>query len=242
MNSLYTLGVRQTSSIQADLEKIRNGDSSAALLGQVAASLSALNRTVDNLDTMAKREMIQAKKEKGQMRVEKFRSDYLDLKRQLDAAKAQAETERTNAQRSELFAVYSGNPITPSDARRRVAPSGLNGTMDSVSESPFQQAPNMPSTSLREDHVLREHTFMQNANSQLDDFLAQGKEVLDNLVDQRNVLKGTHKRLLDTAHTLGLSRDVIGWIEKRSKQDLIIFCVGAVFTFFCFYWIWRWFG
>lgn len=33
MNSLYTLGVRQTNSIQADLERLRNGDTSAALLG-----------------------------------------------------------------------------------------------------------------------------------------------------------------------------------------------------------------
>lgn len=46
-------------------------------------------------------------------------------------------------------------------------------------------------------------------------FIAQGREVLDNLVDQKNVLKGTQKRLLDAANTLGLSREVIGWIERR---------------------------
>lgn len=34
-------------------------------------------------------------------------------------------------------------------------------------------------------------------------------------MDQRNMLKGTQKRLLDAAHTLGFSRDVIGWIERR---------------------------
>lgn len=33
MNSLYTLGVRQSSSIQADLERMRSGDTSASLLG-----------------------------------------------------------------------------------------------------------------------------------------------------------------------------------------------------------------
>lgn len=33
MNSLYTLGVRQTNSIQADLERLRTGDPSASLLG-----------------------------------------------------------------------------------------------------------------------------------------------------------------------------------------------------------------
>lgn len=29
------------------------------------------------------------------------------------------------------------------------------------------------------------------------------------------MLKGTQRRLLDTANTLGLSRNVIGWIERR---------------------------
>jgi Golgi SNAP receptor complex protein 2 len=33
MNSLYTLGVRQTNSIQADLERLRTGEASASLLG-----------------------------------------------------------------------------------------------------------------------------------------------------------------------------------------------------------------
>lgn len=79
-----------------------------------------------------------------------------------------------------------------------------------MSESPF----NLPPSS-REAYALHEHTALQETESQLDIFLAQGQEILGNLVDQRNMLKGTHKRLLDAAHTLGLSRDVIGWIERR---------------------------
>jgi Golgi SNAP receptor complex protein 2 len=68
---------------------------------------------------------------------------------------------------------------------------------------------------LREDHALREHSFIGTTSQQLDDMLAQGRAALDDLVDQRNVLKGTQRRLLDAANTLGLSRDVIGWIERR---------------------------
>ena len=49
----------------------------------------------------------------------------------------------------------------------------------------------------------------------MDEFIAHGRAVLDDLKDQRSVLKGTQKRLLDAANTLGLSRDVIGWIERR---------------------------
>jgi Golgi SNAP receptor complex protein 2 len=49
----------------------------------------------------------------------------------------------------------------------------------------------------------------------VDEFIAAGRAALDGLVDQRSVLKGTQRRVLDAAHTMGLSRDVIGWVERR---------------------------
>ena len=94
----------------------------------------------------------------------------------------------------------------------------------------------------RDAYALHEHSFTQNTSSQLDDFFAQGREVLDNLVDQREMLKGTKRRLLTAANTLGLSRDVIGWIERRSTQDMYIFVGGAIFTFVCFFLIWYYLG
>ena len=84
-----------------------------------------------------------------------------------------------------------------------------------MSESPFRAATPDPLYQTREQHGLREHSFIQNTDSQLDMFIAQGQEVLNNLVDQKNILKGTQKRLLDAANTMGLSREVIGWIERR---------------------------
>jgi golgi SNAP receptor complex member 2 len=74
-----------------------------------------------------------------------------------------------------------------------------------------------------EEHALHEHSFLQGVDSHLDDFLAQGREVLDNLVDQRAVLKGTQRRLRDAANTLGLSRDVISWIDRRRCVQYLLF-------------------
>lgn len=37
------------------------------MLGQISASLAAMHRTIDDYDSMAKREMIKAKQEKAQM-------------------------------------------------------------------------------------------------------------------------------------------------------------------------------
>ena len=191
---------------------------------------------------MIKREIIKAKQEKGQMyvprphpcpqlttfrRVQKFRTDYADLKSQFERIKnevrssvhlisrATACPQRAASQRNELLGAPSGiHSPSASDARRRFAPT----TSSQHSESPFRTP--TPLSNLREHHALDEHSFIQSTEARLDEFLAQGREVLDNLVDQRNVLKGTQRRLLDAANTLGLSRDVIGWIERRRYASL----------------------
>ncbi|EIW82803.1 hypothetical protein CONPUDRAFT_101153 [Coniophora puteana RWD-64-598 SS2] len=254
MNSLYTLGVRQTNSLQADLDRLRGGDTSASLLGQISASLAAMQRTVDDYDAMARREMIKAKQEKAQMRVQKFRADYNDLRTQFERLK-----NHQNTQRSELLhAQTSGQsqPFSPgaSDARRRFAPSQSHSQSQHQpfsqesqhSESPFSASGSMGmgmgNSALRETHALHEHTFLHETETRLDEFLAQGREVLDSLVDQRAVLKGTQRRLLDAANTLGMSREVVGWIERRSTQDMYIFFGGAVITFVCFFFIWKYLG
>jgi len=129
------------------------------------------------------------------------------------------------SQRAELINA-SGTPNYPSDTRRRfqttVPPSTLHPDLrpthahasEQVSESPFRSLSPYANHD-REFRALDEHSFIQNTENRLDEFLAQGRAVLDNLVDQKKMLKGTHKRLLDTANTLGLSRQVIGWIERR---------------------------
>ncbi|KAF7321668.1 Protein transport protein BOS1 [Mycena kentingensis (nom. inval.)] len=250
MNSLYTSGTRQVNSLQADLERLRSGDNSAALLGQISASLAAMNRTIDDYDAMAKREMIKAKQEKAQMRVQKFRTDYHELRSQFDQLKTQAATEQVAQQRADLITGASAS-ASASDTRRRFQTTpgehstlhpGLRPQGEQHAESPFRTPTPQPSFGTREQHALREHTFIQNTDTRLDDFLAQGREVLDNLRDQRTMLKGTQRRLLDAANTLGLSRDVIGWIERRSTQDMYIFFAGAIFTFFMFYLIWKYLG
>ncbi|KAH8981506.1 golgi SNAP receptor complex member bos1 [Lactarius hatsudake] len=242
MNSLYTLGVRQSSSIQADLERLRGGDASASLLGQISASLAGMSRTIDDYDSMARREIIKAKQEKATSRVQKFKSDYAEFRKEFERIKE----ERTAAQRTELFSTSTGTPLTPGAGRRRFA-TGASTSMqsDTAPENPFRANGSGAHAYLgasREAHALHEHDFIRGTETRLDEFLAQGREVLDNLVDQRTMLKGTQRRLRDAANTLGLSRDVVGWIERRSMQDMYIFWVGAVFTFFCFYLIWRYLG
>jgi Golgi SNAP receptor complex protein 2 len=122
--------------------------------------------------------------------------------------------QKAAAERNELL--NHPPPPTPgsSDTRRRFTHQhNLVAEQQAHSESPFRTP--MPVPLSREHHALNEHSFLQNTDTRLDEFIAQGREVLGDLMDQRGVLKGTQKKLLDAAHTLGLSRDVIGWIERR---------------------------
>ena len=103
---------------------------------------------------------------------------------------------------------------------------GSNGSSINNSSSNADSASSPFRAPEAQAHALREHTFLRETETRLDDFLAQGREVLDGLVDQRNVLKGTQRRLLDAANTMGLSRDVIGWIERRRCVCVfIVFCL-----------------
>lgn len=58
---------------------------------------------------------------------------------------------------------------------------------------------------------------------------------MNDLLEQRDVLKGTQRRLYGVANTLGISGDTIRMIERRAKQDKWIFYAGAV-IFFVFCW------
>ena len=112
------------------------------------------------------------------------------------------------------------SPISPSHLSQRRA-SGLGS---SSADNPYSSLykPNAPNPhfpsgpNAREDFALREHTFLQESERSIDAYIAQGQAALSNLVEQRGILKGTKTRLLDAANTLGLSRETIGWVERRT--------------------------
>lgn len=88
----------------------------------------------------------------------------------------------------------------------------------------------------RESHALREQSFFAQTNSQLDEFLDRGRAVLGDLGQQREMLKGTQRKLYSVANTLGVSGDTIRMVERRAKQDKWIFW-GGVVVFFAFCWL-----
>ncbi|KAJ1658853.1 protein transport protein bos1 [Dispira simplex] len=85
-------------------------------------------------------------------------------------------------------------------------------------------------TSIAMDYVYQEHRSLQYTDSAIDDFIGSAQAALENLQEQRSWLKNSRRRILDTANTLGLSRSVIHYIERRTSQDKWVFWVAVLFT------------
>ncbi|GAA5855964.1 hypothetical protein JCM9279_001388 [Rhodotorula babjevae] len=290
MNSLYTLALRQSSALSADLKHLDSlSDPSqssssahpssssskppASLHGQINASLAALDRTVDDYDAMARREIIDAKRDKALSRVARFRQELEELRREYDRVKLRARQQETASNRSELFASSStssaANPYAASTSASASSFSSQHAYGTSTSRPQARHhadvSIHMPGggapppgagagggmsadyagsvhNNARTNHALREHDFVQSTGATLDAYLAQGQAVLGNLANQRDVMKGTQRRLLSAANTLGLSRSTITFIERRTKEDYYILVGGVMATLVCFWMILRYFG
>ncbi|PKI84714.1 Bos1p [Malassezia vespertilionis] len=251
MNSLYNLAVRQEAAVRADIG-VYNADPTAARRAQISAAIATLLKTVEDYEGMAKRELVIAKREKALARATSFREMTLKMREELNRA-----IDMTGASAPFVVTSTPQMPTLPAYARPTMQHNMPNmygqGNMQQASDPlmAYKVQPNYPngyepgsSYSMRENHALREHSFIQSTEVQLDAFISQGRSVLNNLVEQRGILKGTRRRLLDAANKVGLSRELIvctmldayskGIIDRVSAQDSFIFGVGAVFTLFAF--------
>lgn len=211
--------------------------------GQISASLASLARTVDDYDSMARREIVPVKQEKAFQRVKNFRKEMSEYRQQFEKLKSDRSEQEHTVVRGELLGRRGHSSATPENPYANTAHTRTHPTN---SHSPFAPAPGSGPSGLqhgslaREDHEFRERDFMSRTNDQLDEYLDRGRAVLADLGEQRAMLKNTQKKLYSVANTLGISRDTIRMIERRASQDKWIF-YGGVITFFVFcYLVLRW--
>ncbi|XP_040575545.1 Golgi SNAP receptor complex member 2 [Lepeophtheirus salmonis] len=85
-------------------------------------------------------------------------------------------------------------------------------------------------TSILIDRALQQQDGLIRSNKSLDDLLGQGQAMLENLKDQKNMIKGFKRKLLDISSTLGMSNTVMRLIERRTEADKYIFFGGMFVT------------
>lgn len=163
--------------------------------------------------------------------MKRFREDLSDFRSQVDSLRKTREDAQHQDNRTELLGrrPYNATPENPY----------ANAT--TTTQSAFQPRHAGPMTTgahdeMRESHAFREQNFFSNTNQALDDYIARGQAVLGDLGHQREMLKGTQKRLYSVANTLGVSGDTIRMVERRAREDKWIFFAGVV-VFFLFCWL-----
>ncbi|KAK2745670.1 protein transport protein bos1 [Myotisia sp. PD_48] len=241
-NSLFNAALKQSTAVRRDLESFADaqGGSPAALQGQLSASLASFSRTIDDYSALSKKELIASKQEKAFDRVKNFRSELADYRQQFERLRGEKEETQHAINRHELLGrrphqastpenpyAQSNLPIQPSPFsnphRRQHSTATANGSGLGFGTGPSEYN--------RENHALREQSFLSNTNTQLDEFIDRGRAVLGDLGQQRDILKGTQRRLYSVANTMGISGDTIRKVERRAKQDKWIFWVGVVIFF-----------
>ncbi|MCJ1308299.1 protein transport protein bos1 [Agyrium rufum] len=243
MNSLFNAAVKQSKAVRNDLDTFSQsqGAISPALQGQISATLTSFSRTIDDYYETSKKEFNTAKQEKARERIKTFRAELLDYRQTFERLKKDREETVSSQNRNELLGRRPHHAQTPENPYAQsnlpsysaFAPSSsssTNGNTMSFGSNPSQQ------NQSRESHALREQSFFQQGNAQLDEFLDRGRAVLGDLGQQREILKGTQKRLYSVGTTLGISGDTIRMVERRAKQDKWIFWAGCI-MFFGFCWL-----
>jgi len=235
-NVLFNSALKQSTAVRRDLETFAEAPATAspALQGQISTTLTSLSRTLEDYQNLSRNELNSEKKEKAIERLKNFRADLTSYRAQFDQLKKERDAAVTASNRNELLGRRPHHAATPENPYAQVsnpsafAPASRN-TQDGLS---FGAG---PGTYEREEHALREQNFFNTANTQLDEFLDRGRAVLGDLGQQRDILKGTQRKLYSVANTLGVSGDTIRMVERRAKQDKWIFWAGVVIFFlFCF--------
>ncbi|KKY30451.1 putative vesicle transport v-snare protein [Diaporthe ampelina] len=265
MNTTFNGALKQSTSIRKDLANLSSQPSSdptappshaqisPAALGSLSASLTAFQRTIDEYNSLAKQELNPAKQDKALERIRNFRTELADYRREFESLKTARDEALHNQDRGELLGrrPYAATPENPYAASSGAATSssyggygggGGGGHVRNTSGGAGVggsggRGYGMGSNDVtREDHALREQNFFASTNSALDEYIARGQAVLGDLGTQREMLKGTQKRLYSVANTLGVSGDTIRMIERRAREDKWIFWAGVV-IFFLFCWL-----
>ncbi|KAK4981443.1 Protein transport protein bos1 [Elasticomyces elasticus] len=258
--------LRQSTVLRTSLDELSTTTTNLtpASLGQLTTSLTSFSRTLDDYARLTRQELVAAKKAKAEERLATFRAELSDHRDRFDALKAESERRREGEQRGELFggrraqqsASTPENPYASANGHdsggsgagisvRQTNPlfraNGNNADWKPSAHNPYSAYASSPTQQQqqqdpRETAAFRERNFFGQANDTLDEYLERGRTVMTDLHGQREVLKGTQKKLYSVANTLGVSGETIRMVNRRAKQDKFVFGAGCA-VFVVFVWV-----
>ncbi|KAJ3380691.1 hypothetical protein CcCBS67573_g04757 [Chytriomyces confervae] len=221
-NLIFNNACKVLAALQTDIDAMQALVDAGAVecpnAGQLHSNLDTLRLAAKDMSDIAKREITTLKREKALSRANQMQEDYSRLKNLFDHLRKIQSERAAERDRSELM---GANNAGPGGRRRATAGSKNSGEGPSMSDT---------SAILMMDGMLKENESLTASDGRLDEFIQMGRGALNELYEQRQLLKSTQRRMYDIANTLGLSSTVIKYIEKRASQDRWVLFGGMVVT------------
>ncbi|KAJ1976303.1 protein transport protein bos1 [Dimargaris xerosporica] len=209
MNSAHNAAQKQLFLLRQNLQRLESGqENSLTFQDELQRQLDEFNRKIQAYRVLSQKELVVQRKQQAKERIRQFTDDYNATAQALQRVRLkEQERQAQAASRQEL-----------------------------LQRHPTEHEPQAEATSIEMDYVHREQQSLQYSENAIDGFIDTAQAALANLREQGGWLKNSRRRLLDTANTLGLSRSVIHYIERRTSQDKWIFWGAVVFTI-VFIWV-----
>ncbi|KAJ2787368.1 protein transport protein bos1 [Coemansia interrupta] len=216
MTSEYNAAQRLLHKVKQSVSDFELGKYNDELVikGAIAQDLQTLGKRIPEYRIIGRQESNERKRTLMLDRASTMTDEHEQLKRRFEKLK-QRKTEQATYEenRQELF---------------------QRGNAGGSGRAPMDTAINMDTAG--------EDGFWGRSEQALDGYITQGLASLDNLREQRGLLEGAHRRILNADSTLGLSRSVITYINRRTTQDKIFLVAGMFATTICIYFIVHYFG
>nr|ACO10315.1 Golgi SNAP receptor complex member 2 [Caligus rogercresseyi] len=205
MESLYHETNRVLSDVQECLVGLERTPLSegAPLEAHIGRVIESLHKNLERLDILVHKEPT-SRRHNAKMRVDQLKVDV----RHLGASSSSIMGKRATLAREE-------------SNRERLLTTKFRTNAAAASEE---------NTSILIDQALQHQEGPIRSNTGLDDLLGQGQAMLENLRDQKGMIKGFQRKLMDISSTLGMSSTVMRVIERRTEGDKYIFFGGMALT------------
>jgi len=201
----------------------------ASVEKEIAARLDLVSRNCDRLDQLVSKEPAAGNRRmNAKVKVDQLKADVRYAQSSVESIRArQWQRERQARDRDELLSMRF---TTNEQARSSTSGSGRGGGGGGGSD-----------TAVLINAALEHNNRLERSNNYMNDLLAQGSTMLGDLRDQREMIKGFRRKLVDIAGVLGMSGTVMRLIERRQAGDKLVLIGGMVVTCIVMFIVLRYF-
>ncbi|XP_011186889.1 probable Golgi SNAP receptor complex member 2 [Zeugodacus cucurbitae] len=203
MEALYHQTNRMIQEIEQSFQKLAqiSGLDTPDVENEIQMKITAVNSNCDRLDVLLYK-VPASQRPSAKMRIDQLKYDTRHLQSSLQIYREKRQ--RRLIERSEREQLLS----------HRFAANNTGAT----------------ETCLDMDYSLQHHTQLNSAHQGVDEMIASGGDILSSLINQRERLKGAHRRIHAIGSTLGLSNHTMKLIERRFVEDKYVMLGGMCIT------------